>query len=110
VDWVSAEAEAVEIGAHLITINSADEQAFVEKTFLTPPDSVFWIRMTDAVASWSLSPIRVEPPPDVKGTLSLGGPFWPSRPTGRLSRLSLESSGILPFTSDHNHLFRMPSN
>ena len=47
-DWVSAEAEAVAHGGHLITINNAEEQAFVEKTFLTPPDRVFWIGMTDA--------------------------------------------------------------
>ena len=47
-DWVSAEAEAVAHGGHLITINDAEEQAFVEKTFLTPPDRVFWIGMTDA--------------------------------------------------------------
>jgi serine/threonine protein kinase len=47
-DWESAEAEAVSHGGHLITINSKEEQAFVEKTFLTPPDSVFWIGLTDA--------------------------------------------------------------
>jgi hypothetical protein len=47
-DWVSAEAEAASHGGHLITINNAQEQAFVEKTFLTPPDQVFWIGMTDA--------------------------------------------------------------
>ena len=47
-DWQSAEAEAVSHGGHLITINGKEEQAFVEKTFLTPPDSVYWIGMTDA--------------------------------------------------------------
>jgi serine/threonine protein kinase len=47
-DWESAEAEAVSHGGHLITINSKEEQAFVERTFLTPPDSVYWIGMTDA--------------------------------------------------------------
>ena len=47
-DWESAEAEAVSHGGHLITINSQEEQAFVERTFLTPPDRVFWIGMTDA--------------------------------------------------------------
>ena len=47
-DWVLAEAEAVACGGHLITVNNAEEQAFVEKTFLSPPDRVFWIGMTDA--------------------------------------------------------------
>ncbi len=47
-DWVSAEAEAVARGGHLITINDSEEQSFVEKTYLTPPDRVFWIGMTDA--------------------------------------------------------------
>ena len=45
---ISAEAEAVSHGGHLITINSEEEQAFVERTFLTPPDRVLWIGMTDA--------------------------------------------------------------
>ena len=47
-DWVSAEAEAVSHGGHLITINDQKEQEFVERTFLSPPDRVFWIGMTDA--------------------------------------------------------------
>ncbi len=48
VDWESAEAKAVSHGGHLITISSQEEQVFVESTFLTPPDRVFWIGMTDA--------------------------------------------------------------
>jgi hypothetical protein len=48
VDWVSAEAEAVAYGGHLITINNAEEQAFVETTFFAPRDQAFWIGMTDA--------------------------------------------------------------
>ena len=47
-DWVSAEAEAVSHGGHLITINSAEEQAFVEKTFCAVRFENLWIGMTDA--------------------------------------------------------------
>jgi serine/threonine protein kinase len=46
-DWDSAEAEAVARGGHLITINDAAEQEFVVRQFLSPPDKVFWIGMTD---------------------------------------------------------------
>jgi hypothetical protein len=47
-DWASAEAEAVVHGGHLITIGSRQEQGFVVATFLSPPDKVYWIGMTDA--------------------------------------------------------------
>ncbi len=47
-DWVTAEAEAVTQGGHLITIGSRQEQEFVVATFLSPPDKVFWIGLTDA--------------------------------------------------------------
>ncbi len=47
-DWASAEAEAVAHGGHLITIGRQQEQEFVVATFLSPPDKVYWIGMTDA--------------------------------------------------------------
>ncbi len=46
-DWESAAAEAVPHGGHLITIGSRQEQEFVVATFLTPPDKVYWIGLTD---------------------------------------------------------------
>jgi hypothetical protein len=34
-DWVAAESTAVSLGGHLASITSADEQSFIESTFLT---------------------------------------------------------------------------
>lgn len=49
-DWPAAEAEAVQLGGHLVDIDSAAEQAFLNEWLLTGPNryTVYWIGLNDA--------------------------------------------------------------
>ena len=48
-NWTDAESAAVALGGHLVSVNSAAEQAFLETTFLTDPypNQPLWIGLTD---------------------------------------------------------------
>lgn len=50
--WTLSEAEAVSLGGHLVTINDADENAWVDDTFKAFGDS-FWIGYSDAASEGS---------------------------------------------------------
>lgn len=65
--WEDAEAEAVALGGHLVAIGDAEEQEFLERTFMAGRDprsgAILWIGLTDrdeeAVFRWSNGePIR----------------------------------------------------
>ena len=47
-DWENAEAWAVDLGGHLVTIDDAAEEAFIESTFLSGDDldTTWWIGLT----------------------------------------------------------------
>src|SRR5262249_41355326 len=52
-NWLDAEAQAVSLGGHLVTITSQAEQTFIENHFLSggngPNDhSIYWIGLNDA--------------------------------------------------------------
>lgn len=52
-DWTSAEAQAVALGGHLVSINSAAEQQFIVNNFLPLSGSEarpLWIGLTDAAS------------------------------------------------------------
>lgn len=51
-NWFHAEAEAVLLGGHLVSINSAEEQAFLEATFLAghSRSNIYWIGLNDVVS------------------------------------------------------------
>lgn len=57
--WTAAELEAVGLGGHLVAVNSAAEQSFLETAFLAFPNQnqVLWIGLSDAsnegVFTWS---------------------------------------------------------
>ena len=55
--WPEAEAEAHALGAHLVTVNSAEEQSFVERTFLRGLDRLrpIWIGFTDSKSEGSFA-------------------------------------------------------
>jgi hypothetical protein len=44
--WTASEAEAITLGGHLVTINDAEENAWVLGTFVTPPMGL-WLGLTD---------------------------------------------------------------
>jgi Lectin C-type domain len=48
-NWSDAENAAVALGGHLVSVNSAEEQAFLETTFLagSSSDQIYWIGLTD---------------------------------------------------------------
>ena len=48
-NWDEAEAEAVRLGGHLVTINSAEEQQFLEDTFMSGANdrTRYWIGLND---------------------------------------------------------------
>lgn len=51
--WAQAEAEAVALGGHLVSITSAAENAFLVSTFLTVPQAQalpYWIGLNDAAS------------------------------------------------------------
>jgi hypothetical protein len=62
-DWTSAEKAAVKRGATLVTITSAEEQAFVASRFLIGADSttVYWIGCTDEAAEGTWQWVTGEP-------------------------------------------------
>ena len=49
-DWVSAEAEAVAAGGHLVSINSQAEQTFLDNNFLSGANkyTLYWIGLSNA--------------------------------------------------------------
>lgn len=49
-NWTQAEAAAIALGGHLVSINSAAEQAFIENTFLTGASAQLplWIGLSDS--------------------------------------------------------------
>jgi len=51
-NWLDAEAEAKELGGHLVSINGAEEQNFIEQAFLSGPTRTngFWIGLNDIVS------------------------------------------------------------
>lgn len=51
-NWFHAEAEANLFGGHLVSINSAEEQAFIEATFLEghSRSNIYWIGLNDIVS------------------------------------------------------------
>lgn len=54
-NWTTAELAAVANGGHLVSINSADEQAFINSTFLTGffSNHPLWIGLNDALVEGS---------------------------------------------------------
>ncbi len=54
-NWDTAEAYAISLGGHLVSINSPAEQAFIEATFLQGVDdrSVLWIGLNDVAVEGS---------------------------------------------------------
>ena len=46
--WTDAEAEAVSLGGNLVTVNNAEEDAWIGDTFLSEdPNRLFWIGLND---------------------------------------------------------------
>lgn len=47
--WTAAEAEAVALGGHLVSITSQAEQTFIQQTFLSGADArnIYWLGLTD---------------------------------------------------------------
>ena len=66
--WDEAEAEAEALGGHLIAVNSAEEQAFVEQTFLSQGNvfgldetTILWIGLSDAEVEGTMVWSSMEP-------------------------------------------------
>ncbi|MBC7771626.1 MAG: hypothetical protein H7210_03950 [Pyrinomonadaceae bacterium] len=67
--WFGAEARAVELGGHLVTINDAGEQAWLQTTFASAGPVNKWIGLRTSTESW------------VSGQISSYTHWAPNRPT-----------------------------